>query len=214
VVGLLTPVRAWLGPEGFALAVRDVIDRLRRARGHDVSRHALAVALHEVDTARREAMSPASSLIESLHPWVAFVIMPLFALANAGVSMRGLSLDRGNATVAVGAAIGLILGKPLGVLIASFISLRLGVACLPRGLTARHVLVLGVVAGIGFTMALFIAQLAFADPAMLGAAKIGVLGGSAVAAALGLLLGRALLRVGGYEGAALTADDAEASTEL
>lgn len=211
LVGVLTPVRAWLGADGFAQSVRGELDRLA---AQAPSRHELAMTLQHVDAARREAMSPASSLIEALHPWVAFVIMPLFALANAGVSLRGLSLDRTSATVAVGSALGLLVGKPLGVLAACGVALRLGVATLPRGLSARHLVVLGVVAGIGFTMALFIAQLAFTSPAMLGAAKLGVLAASGAAALVGLALGRALLPAAPASDAAQTADEAEASTEV
>ncbi len=214
VIGLLTPVRAWLGPEGFAQSVRGELERLSRSSDHPLSRHDLAETLHHVDMARREAMSPASSLIGMLHPWVAFGIMPLFALANAGVSLRGLSFDRGTTTVAVGAAVGLVVGKPLGVLVASTLALRVGVARLPRGLSSRHLGVLGVVAGIGFTMSLFVAQLAFVDPAVLRAAKAGVLVASSVSALLSLLLGRALLRTGEHADAAQTADEAECSTEL
>jgi NhaA family Na+:H+ antiporter len=213
VLGLLTPVRAWLGPDGFARRVRGELDRLSRVGEHPLSRHELAATLHHVDAARREAMSPASSLIEALHPWVAFGITPLFALANAGVSLRGLSLDRGTAAVAAGVTAGLVVGKPLGVLLVSGLALRLRVATLPRGLSARHLVVLGAVAGIGFTMSIFIAQLAFADPTTLSAAKAGVLAASAVAALLGLLLGRALLRADGPAAAARTAHEAECSTE-
>lgn len=213
VLGLVTPVRAWLGPEGFVESVQVEFDGLSSGDGPAPSGHDLAVRLRHVDVARREAVSPAASLIEALHPWVAFAIMPVFALANAGVSLRGVSLDRGTATLAAGVALGLVVGKPLGVLAASGLALRLGVATLPRGLSARHLAVLGAVAGIGFTMALFIAQLAFADPTHLGAARLGVLGASAAAAALGLGLGRGLLRAGEHPGAAESADEAEASTE-
>ncbi|MBK8692728.1 MAG: Na+/H+ antiporter NhaA [Deltaproteobacteria bacterium] len=214
LIGLLTPVRAWLGPTGFARTVRAELDLLSEVPSGALTTHGLAETLSHVDAARREAISPASSLIETLHPWVAFVIMPLFALANAGVSLRGLSLDHGNARVALGAAVGLVVGKPVGVLIACAIALRLRVATLPRGLGARHLVTLGVVAGVGFTMALFIAQLAFRDAAMLSAAKLGVLLASAFAGVLGLALGRGLLRETEHPGAAESADEAERSTEL
>ena len=214
IIGLLTPVRAWLGPRGFVQSVRGELDRISSTPSSALTAHELAETLNHVAVARREAMSPASSLIELLHPWVAFVIMPLFALANAGVSLRGASLDRASATVALGAALGLLLGKPIGVLAACALALRLRVATLPRGLGARHLLTLGVVAGVGFTMALFIAQLAFRDPAMLSAAKLGVLTASALAGLLGLALGRWLLREDTHLGAAQTADEAEGSTEL
>ena len=213
VLGVLTPVQVWLGPKGFARSVRGVLDRLSRADELTPSSHDLAGALRRVEVARREVMSPAEALIEALHPWVAFLIMPLFALANAGVSLKGASLEGGGAAVALGAAAGLVVGKPLGVLVASGVALRTGLATLPRGLTARHLVVLGAVAGVGFTMSIFIAQLAFVDRATLGAAKLGVLAASAVAAALGLGLGRWLLRAEERADVAPTTDDAERSTE-
>ncbi len=179
IVGLMTPVRAWLGPDG----------------------------------ARLEAMSPAESLIETLHPWVAFGVMPVFALANAGVSLSGLSLDRASWAVATGATVGLLVGKPVGVLAISWLVLRLRLAKLPRGLGARHLVVLGVVAGVGFTMAIFIAQLAFSNANLLAAAKVGVLVASGAAAVVGLVLGRVLLRPTERKDIAQIADEAEGSTE-
>lgn len=215
IVGLLTPVRAWLGQEGFVAGVRAEINRLSRTDASSLPAPELAESLRRVDVDRREAMSPAESLIEALHPLVAFVIMPIFALANAGVSLSGLTLDVASTKVAVGVSVGLLVGKPVGVLLISGILLRLGVAALPRGLSLRHLIVLGIVAGIGFTMSLFIAQLGFTDSKLLSAAKLGVLIASAIAALLGLGLGRWLLRpIEEHTGAARTADDAERSTDL
>jgi NhaA family Na+:H+ antiporter len=158
-------------------------------------------------------VSPAESLIHTLHPWVAFGIMPIFALANAGVSVGGTALDATGLRVMASVAIGLVLGKPAGILFASWITVRLGLSHLPTGVTWRQITVLGVVAGIGFTMALFIAELAFESPALLGAAKLGVLAASGAAAVLSMLLGRMLLAPSHAPSAAPTADEAEASTE-
>jgi NhaA family Na+:H+ antiporter len=170
--------------------------------------------LRNVDVARREAVSPAESLIETLHPWVAYGIMPVFALANAGVKLPETSLDLGAQRVLIGVCAGLIVGKPLGVLFMSWLTLRLRVASLPAGLSFRHLTVLGVVAGVGLTMALFIAQLAFSDLQLLAAAKLGVLAASGGAAVLGVALGRWLLPESGGGRIAQTADEAESSTEL
>lgn len=212
ILGLMTPVRAWLGPEGFIRGVREELDVLSSTPANAHSTHAFASALQHVNEARREALSPAESLIEALHPWVAFGIMPLFALANAGVHIEAGALTDSAWTVGIAVGVGLVLGKPLGILIASAITLRLGIAKLPQGMTMRHILVLGVVAGIGFTMALFIAPLAFEDAGLLSAAKLGVLAASGVAAVLSLVLGRLLLEAPGPEAAA-SADEAESSTE-
>jgi NhaA family Na+:H+ antiporter len=161
----------------------------------------------------REATSPTESLIETLHPWVAYAIMPVFALANAGVALSGAPLDSAASAVGAGVALGLLVGKPIGVLSASWLSLRLGIATLPAGMDSRGLLVLGVVAGVGFTMALFIAQLAFTDPTLLRAAKLGVLSASGAAAVLALILGRVLLSPSTNPRVAQTVDEAERSTE-
>ena len=213
LVGLVTPVRAWLGPDGFLVGVRKELEQLAKATPSALSSHELAETLRHVDVARREAMSPAESLIETLHPWVAFGIMPVFALANAGVSISGGSLDAASWSVVTGVAVGLIVGKPIGVLLASWLTLRLRIGTLPAGMTLRHLVVLGVVAGVGFTMALFIAQLAFTDARLLAAAKLGVLAASGGAAILGLVLGRLLLAPVGTARAAQTADEAESPKE-
>jgi NhaA family Na+:H+ antiporter len=119
--------------------------------------------------------------------------MPLFALANAGLVVADLSLEGETVQVALGVGFGLLVGKPLGVLLACFLCVRSGLGKLPNGVTFVHLLVLGVLAGVGFTMALFIASLAFADAAFLGASKLGVLLGSMLAGVGALALGRALL---------------------
>jgi NhaA family Na+:H+ antiporter len=202
-----------VGPEGLLASARQDLEQLAQADTKALSSHEIADILRRTELARREAISPAESLIESLHPWVAFGIMPVFALANAGVSLAGAPLDAGAWSVVTAVAVGLIVGKPVGVLLASWLSLRLRIAALPAGMSLRHLVVLGVVAGVGFTMALFIAQLAFADARLLAAAKIGVLvasGGSAICA---IILGRLLLAPVRTTGAAATADEAENSTE-
>ncbi|MBL8721959.1 MAG: Na+/H+ antiporter NhaA [Myxococcales bacterium] len=214
IVGLVTPVRAWLGPDGFVAGVRHELEHLGQVTPGKLSSHEFAETLRHVDLARREAMSPAESLIETLHPWVAFGIMPVFALANAGVRVSGGALDAASWHVVAAVAVGLLVGKPVGILVASGLTLRLGLGTLPAGMTLRHLVVLGVVAGVGFTMALFIAQLAFTDSRLLAAAKIGVLAASGGAAVIGLFLGRLLLAPVVSESAARTADEAESSTEV
>jgi Na+:H+ antiporter, NhaA family len=213
-VGMMTPVRAWLGADGFVDGVRGEMKELEGSAPSALSSDRLAGALRRVDAARREAMSPAESLLQSLHPWVAFGIMPVFALANSGVSLQGAAFDATSFRVTSSVAIGLVVGKPLGVLAASVLSVRLGLTRLPVGVTSVHLVILGVVAGVGFTMALFIAQLAFPDARLLAAAKIGVLVASAVAGVLALVLGRLFLPKTPNTGAARTADEAEASSEL
>ena len=213
IVGLMTPVRAPLGPEGFLESAQGELARLSNLGPSTLSSHDLASSLKQVDLARRGAMAPAESLIESLHPWVAYAIMPIFALANAGVSLGGGLEAEGTQAVMLGVVAGLVVGKTVGVFGVSWLVVRLGIGVLPTGLSSRHLVVLGVVAGVGFTMAIFVAQLAFTDPSLLAAAKLGVLIASGAAGVLGLILGRLLLSPVEAKGAATTADEAESSTE-
>jgi NhaA family Na+:H+ antiporter len=215
LVGFATPVRAWLGPEGFLQHLQEEVGHLTRRSAAELEVHELELSRRRVGAASREALSPSEGLIAALHPWVAFCIMPLFALANAGVSLDGLVLDASGWKVASGVAIGLVVGKPIGVLAAIWLATRLRIGTLPIGLDRAHLLVLGVVAGVGFTMSLFIAQLAFHGAgATLAAAKLGVLTASAAAGLLALVLGRTLLAPEERPGAARTVDEAESATEI
>jgi Na+:H+ antiporter, NhaA family len=141
----------------------------------------------------RDALAPVVRLETRLHPWVAYLIVPLFALANAGVTFDQVDFGDGAVAVALGICLGLVVGKPLGIVIASLIGIRLGIAALPRGIGFKELTVVGAVAGIGFTMSLFVAEVAFHSPGMLGAGKLAVLVGSGFAAALGLGSGFLLL---------------------
>lgn len=214
IIGLITPVRTWLGPEGFVTGARTELEHIAQAQPGELSSHHLSETLRRVDAARREAMSPSESLIATLHPWVAFGIMPVFALANAGVPISSEPLDAASWTVALATATGLLVGKPLGVIGACWLALRLRLATLPKGLGMRELLVLGSTAGIGFTMALFIAQLAFTETKLLAAGKLGVLAASGAAAVVALALGRWLLTTSARPGAARSVDEAERSTAL
>jgi NhaA family Na+:H+ antiporter len=144
--------------------------------------------------AAREAASPLQRLEDGLHPWVAFVIMPLFALANAGVV---LSPSRLTEPVAVAVAAALVIGKPVGILLLCALAVRLRVTSLPDGVTWGMLAGGACLAGIGFTMALFLNTLAFPVtdfPADEAAGKIGTLAGSVVSAALGSLVLASALR--------------------
>lgn len=130
--------------------------------------------------------SRVEELEHALQPWVSYLIMPLFALANAGVSLAGGAIDR----VGMGVAAGLVIGKPIGVATASWLAVKAKIAELPEGVDWRQLLGAGVLAGIGFTMSLFISDLAFEDAAMLIEAKIAILGASVLMG----LAGFAILR--------------------
>jgi NhaA family Na+:H+ antiporter len=127
--------------------------------------------------------------VELLHPWSGYVVLPLFALANAGIVLDHASLDAATQTpVALAAALGLVVGKVVGLSGGVALAVRLGVSDMPTGARPAHVVGVGALAGIGFTVSLFITALAYDDPALVAAAKIGVLGGSVVAACLGAAL--------------------------
>jgi NhaA family Na+:H+ antiporter len=137
------------------------------------------------------ALAPVQQVESWLHPWVAYGIMPLFALANAGVSLGGVNLAAGKPlSVAAGIVAGLVLGKPVGIVLAALVAVSLKLCTLPEGVSWRHMVVLGLLGGIGFTMAIFISNLAFEGSALLASAKFAVLVASGAAAALGLILGR------------------------
>lgn len=210
IIGLQTPVRAALGPLHFLKKADASVAALRHKAFE--GEKALLPHLDDLNRVRREAISPVERLQHLLHGWVAFGVMPLFALANAGVALSAISLKGDSLAVFLGVGAGLVLGKPLGIVALSWLAVRLGIASLPRGVGFVQVAVVGLVAGIGFTMAIFIAQLAFRDPAHLETAKVAVLAASGLAAALGLAAGRVLLPGELPAQAARTVHEAEGST--
>jgi len=126
----------------------------------------------------------------AVHQWVGFGAMPLLALSSAGVALGSSDLSASGALwVLSGVAMALVVGKPVGIVGTSWLLVKLGWCRLPTGVTWGGVVLVGLLAGIGFTMSIFIAMLAFGDPALLGAAKLGVLLGSVTAALLGLTWG-------------------------
>ncbi len=145
---------------------------------------ALAIPLNE----REESGSLATELQERLHPWVTFAVLPLFAFANAGVSLAGVTWQTAMGPIPLGIALGLIIGKPLGIFTFSMLAIAAGVARLPDGVRGVQLLGVGILAGIGFTMSLFIGTLAFPDPAYGAQVRLGVLGGSVVSAIAGYVL--------------------------
>jgi NhaA family Na+:H+ antiporter len=171
----------------------EVINRVRphleQLPAHD--RGALLESLDRINQARREAVSPVERLIHNLHPWVAYVIMPIFALANAGVVLGGAHVSGDNLWLFVGIVAGLAVGKPLGITAAAIAASRLGVATSPEGVTRRGMLLVGLVGGVGFTMSLFITQLAFPPGPLLDTAKLAILVGSGVAIVGAIVFGLA-----------------------
>jgi len=174
---LVIPMRRKVAPE-------DLRDELRAGleRGRFEEVEAKVANLERV---LEDAQSPLHRLEHSLHPWVAFLVMPVFALFNAGVSLAGGGLAN---PVALGVLLGLLVGKPVGVLGFSWLATRLGWASLPQGVGWGAMAGVGLLAGIGFTMSLFIGTLAFEGSELLDQAKLGIVAASVVAAVAGLVL--------------------------
>lgn len=139
--------------------------------------------------------SPSETLEHELHPWVAFLILPLFAFANAGVPLQGVSLSGLTSLLPMGIAAGLLIGKPLGIFTLSWLAVKLGIAKLPENINFKQVFAVAMLCGIGFTMSIFIASLAFAEaaPELITYSKLGILLGSTSAAVIGYVLLRQTL---------------------
>lgn len=181
-LGLLAPARPLL-PE---LEADQIADRL--SSDHDVT----AAEVRELGFELRESVSVAERVEAALHPWTSYVVIPVFALANAGIPLSTEALrSAASSRVTIGVVLGLVAGKLVGVSAFTWLAVRLGIARLPDDLRWRHVLGLAALAGIGFTVSIFVTGLAFSDLALQDEAKVGVLVASVAAAALGsaLLLG-------------------------
>ena len=176
VFGLLTPTRPFHDPSEFGDVAHGLVDRIETSD---------EVAAEDLARYARETASPLERIEGRLNLWVAFGIVPLFALVNAGVRLESRGLD---ARVTLGVVAGLVLGKTIGVFGGAWLAVRLGVGRLPASVTWRHMVGLAVTAGIGFTVALYVTGLSFDDAALVSSAKIGILVASAAAGALGFLL--------------------------
>jgi Na+:H+ antiporter, NhaA family len=183
VVGLLTPARPFQRPAVVSAEARRIADETADLPPEPDSD---ADAWRRLSWLTREAISPLNRVLHALHPWTSFVVLPVFALANAGIVLDAEAVgDAVDSSVTLAIVAGLALGKPVGVLLGALVAVRLGIAVLPRGVRWLHVAGVGALAGIGFTVSLFITALAYDDPQVVGAAKIGILAASVVAAGVG-----------------------------
>jgi Na+:H+ antiporter, NhaA family len=145
-------------------------------------------AVRTLERACEDVQMPIERMENMLHPWVTFGIVPLFALANAGISFSGVDAGFFLGSVPLGVILGLLMGKPLGIVLFTWLALRMRLCRLPANVDMRQILGVGVLGGIGFTMSLFVAELAFDAPAQLTSAKVGILAASLLAGAVGWLL--------------------------
>ncbi|MHB8514365.1 MAG: Na+/H+ antiporter NhaA [Dehalococcoidia bacterium] len=193
VLGLLTPVRPLGDAEDGPQARGRLMDQDGQGRAEE-----LRAAANSDGEGPAPDRQPVLDRIEHvLHPWTSYLIVPVFALANAGIAVDGGALRQAvHSPVAVGVVLGLVAGKPVGVLCFAWLATRLGLAALPDGVRWPQVAAVAVVAGIGFTVSLFISALAFSDQRLVDEAKLGILGGSLLMGVGGYLALRAATRAG------------------
>ena len=178
-LGLLTPARP-LMPE---LEADQIADQLSS------DTEVTAAEVRTLGFALRESVSPAERLEDALHPWTSYVIIPIFALANAGIVLSADALsDAASSAITAGVVVGLVAGKLIGISAFMWLAVRLGAGRLPDGVSWRHITGMAAVAGIGFTVSIFVSGLAYTDVTPVDQAKIGVLVASALAAAIGSVM--------------------------
>jgi NhaA family Na+:H+ antiporter len=191
ILGLMTPVYAKYSDEQFRQKAVRVLERwdINRASPHAVER--LDHDALELAEVAKSSVPPLNRLEHALHPWSSFLIVPLFALANAGVRFIGTESGIGEqvtSPVALGVAVGLMVGKPLGVTAATWLGVRLKLGVLPRRTNMKTIFGLGALAGIGFTVSLFVTELAFTHELLADEAKLGIFLGSGVAGVVGYMI--------------------------
>ena len=193
--GLITPSHAFVRATQFGPRARGLVSRVEVAQAAEIradddnDEEALeADALNELITLSAESQPPLDRLEHRLLPWTTFVIVPIFALANAGVRVSWDDLTSAfSEPVTLGVLLGLVVGKPIGIMIFSLLAVRLGIGKQPAGATWSQIFGVAMLGGIGFTVALFVTELAFGPGALADQAKIGILAASAIAGVAGYL---------------------------
>ena len=200
VVAMFIPARVKYDTDRFIREIGTPMNEFQcepSGCGHSVllnQRHINAI--QSIQLAAHHAETPLQRLEHSLHPWVAFGVVPLFALANAGLTLSGLNMPEALVSpLTLGIVMSLLLGKPLGIMLFSYLSVKTGLAALPAGVRWSHIVAVGILGGIGFTMSLFIMNLSFTEDILLVHSKLGILAGSLSSGILGLaFLGVTTLR--------------------
>ncbi|HTT11538.1 MAG TPA: Na+/H+ antiporter NhaA [Burkholderiaceae bacterium] len=194
LLAMVIPARSSRTPEQFERRLEELLAAFRADRRDEhtaddpLSNHRMTAVAEEMEHSAADVQSPLQRIEHRLTPWVTFVIIPVFALSNAGIDLFEVSWGDAFADhVTLGVAAGLALGKFVGVSLFSWIAVVLGIARLPSGVAWKHLLGAAWLAGIGFTMSLFIARLAFSDLLLVERATLGILAGSALSAVVGLI---------------------------
>lgn len=193
VLAIMTPSRAYYDPSQFTEQALVLLRRLPRDDAPDGDDYdARETVLEELEDLSRGSEAPLDRLEHMLSPWVSYLIVPIFALANAGVVVTGQSVgDAAGSGVTWGVILGLFIGKPVGITLATWLAVRTGIANKPQGVSWLQIVGVGILGGVGFTVALFITELSFDSEVLINDAKMGILAGSFVAA----IAGFAFLRI-------------------
>jgi NhaA family Na+:H+ antiporter len=191
-IALLTPVRPFQAP---SVVSREAVLTAESTDDHPTVPDGDAHQWRRLAWLSREAVSPLTRVEHALHPWSSFVVLPIFALANAGIVLDSAALETATESpVALAVAVALVAGKAIGLTAGTALAVRLGLSRLPPGVRWPHVAGVGLLAGIGFTVSLFITELAYTDQDLIESAKLGVLSGSVVAAIAGTVALRVVRR--------------------
>ncbi|MCG6973870.1 MAG: Na+/H+ antiporter NhaA [Desulfobacterales bacterium] len=191
IVSLFVPARGKYDTDRFLKNVENTIERFEceeQSCGFSIllnEEHLNAV--HDLEMACHHVETPLQRLLHALHPWVAFLILPIFAMANTGLIFRGMVFSEVVSNpVILGIVFGLVVGKPIGILLFSYVSVKTGIASLPKEVRWSHILGGAMLGGIGFTMSLFLSELSFTNPHIIDDARIAILTGSILSAVFGM----------------------------
>jgi NhaA family Na+:H+ antiporter len=191
IVSLFVPARGRYDTDNFLQNVKKITEQFEceeQSCGYSIllnqdhmhAVQALELACHDVET-------PLQRLMHALHPWVAFLILPFFAMGNTGLTFHNIVFsEMVSNTVIMGIVFGLVFGKPIGIMLFSYLSVKTGIASLPQEVRWSHIFGGAMLGGIGFTMSLFLADISFSDPQILNYARIAILTGSVLSAAMGM----------------------------
>ena len=196
LVAMTVPARSWINPSEFLVRAKKAIDDFEAAcyaTAHMLSNEPQQRATHTLEQLCEEVETPMTHFQHQLNPWVAYGVLPLFALANAGIRLLTGLGEALTHSVSWGVMAGLVIGKPVGIILFCWLAVRLGFALKPGAIAWRHIAGVALLGGIGFTMSLFITELAFERGALADAARVGILIGSLVAGTAGYLVLRATL---------------------
>jgi NhaA family Na+:H+ antiporter len=196
LVAMTVPARSWINPSEFLVRGRQLMDDFERTceiTPHTLSNEPQQQATQALARLTEQVETPLTHLEHQLNPWVAYGVLPLFAFANAGIPLVDGLGDALTSTVTWGVVAGLVLGKPIGIVLFTWLAVRSGFALLPGALKWGHIAGVGMLGGIGFTMSLFITELAFEAGPLADAARIGILLASVIAGLIGYFVLRATL---------------------